>query len=116
MTETDPPILLFSYGTLQLPSVQQGQFGRLLSGRADALPGYARTLVEITDPHVLAASGERFHPIVAPSGDPDDAVDGMVFEITPAELDAADAYEVDDYVRVQVTLRSGANAWVYIQA
>lgn len=109
-------ILLFSYGTLQLASVQQAHFGRLLDGRADALPGYARTLVEITDPDVLAASGERFHPIVAPSDNPDDAVEGRVFEITPAELAAADAYEVDDYVRVQVTLRSGASAWVYVRA
>jgi len=113
MTDT---VLLFSYGTLQLASVQHAQFGRLLEGRPDALPGYARSLMEITDPQVLASSGERFHPIVAPSGNPDDAVEGQVFEITPAELAAADAYEVDDYVRVEVTLRSGAMAWVYVQA
>lgn len=113
MTDT---VLLFSYGTLQLEAVQRRQFGRLLTGRADALPGYARTLLEITDPEVLAASGERFHPIVAPSGNPADAVDGRVFEITPAELTAADAYEVDDYVRIQVRLRSGCQAWVYVRA
>jgi hypothetical protein len=113
MTDT---ILLFSYGTLQLASVQQAQFGRLLEGRADALPGYARSLVEITDPQVLATSGERFHPIVAPSGNPGDAVDSMVFQITPAELAAADAYEVADYVRVEVTLHSGVSAWVYVRA
>ncbi len=116
MTETDTTTLLFSYGTLQLASVQQAQFGRLLIGRADALPGYACTRVEITDPHVLAASGERFHPIVAPSDNPDDAVDGMVLELSAAELAAADAYEVDDYVREEVTLRSGARAWVYVRA
>jgi gamma-glutamylcyclotransferase (GGCT)/AIG2-like uncharacterized protein YtfP len=110
------PLLLFSYGTLQLASVQQARFGRLLTGRADALPGYARTLVEITDPQVLATSGERFHPIVAPSGNPDDAVEGKVFQVTPTELAAADAYEVDDYVRVELTLRSGVVAWVYVQA
>jgi gamma-glutamylcyclotransferase (GGCT)/AIG2-like uncharacterized protein YtfP len=113
MTETT---LLFSYGTLQLEAVQRRQFGRLLAGRADALPGYARTLVEITDPDVLAASGERFHPIVVPSADPADAVAGSVFEVTLDELAAADAYEVDDYVRVAVRLASGCQAWVYVRA
>jgi hypothetical protein len=112
----DTTHLLFSYGTLQLASVQQAQFGRLLTGRADALPGYARSLVEITDPHVLAASGERFHPIVSHTGQAGDAVDGMVFEVTAAELQSADDYEVDDYQRVAVTLASGAQAWVYVQA
>jgi gamma-glutamylcyclotransferase (GGCT)/AIG2-like uncharacterized protein YtfP len=116
MHDTDTTTLLFSYGTLQLASVQQAQFGRLLTGRADALPGYARSLVEITDPHVLAASGERFHPIVAHTGHPDDAVDGMVFELTAAELQSADDYEVDDYRRALVTLASGVDAWVYVQA
>jgi hypothetical protein len=108
--------LLFSYGTLQLASVQQAQFGRLLTGRADALPGFTRSLVEITDPHVLAASGERFHPIVVRTDNPGDAVDGMVFELTTAELAAADDYEVEDYRRVAVTLASGMEAWVYVQA
>jgi len=31
--------LLFSYGTLQQQSVQQSTFGRLLTGRSDALVG-----------------------------------------------------------------------------
>ena len=66
---TDRDILLFSYGTLQLESVQLSSFGRRLDGEPDAMTGYARTMVEITDPDVLAASGERFHPIVSPSSD-----------------------------------------------
>jgi hypothetical protein len=60
-------ILLFSYGTLQLESVQLASFGRVLAGSRDAIPGFKKTLVEITDPDVLAKSGERFHPIVARS-------------------------------------------------
>ncbi len=66
----------------------------------------------ITDPDVLAASGERFHPIVSPSGDPSDEVGGTVFRITSDELAAADRYEVADYVRVQGRLTAGRDAWV----
>lgn len=55
---------LFSYGTLQQANVQLSAFGRLLNGTPDALVGFKNELVEITDPDVLAKSGERFHPIV----------------------------------------------------
>lgn len=79
-------VRLFSYGTLQLENVQRETFGRLLAGSADALVGYARTMVEITDPQVLATSGKRFHPIVSETGDPADSVAGTVFAITQAEL------------------------------
>lgn len=109
-------ILLFSYGTLQLESVQRASFGRRLDGEPDAMTGYVRTMVEITDPDVLAASGERFHPIVSPSDDPSDEVAGTVFPITADELAAADRYEVADYTRVQVRLKSGRDAWVYVRA
>ncbi len=108
------PIRLFSYGTLRLEKVQMETFGRLLKGSPDTLPGYARTLVRITDPEVIAASGAEFHPIVAPSANPADLVEGAVFEITSAELAAADAYEVSDYKRVAVRLGSGLEAWVYV--
>ena len=113
---TDRDILLFSYGTLQLESVQLSSFGRRLDGEPDAMTGYARTMVEITDPDVLAASGERFHPIVSPSDDPSDEVAGTVFRISAEELAAADRYEVADYTRVQVRLKSGHDAWVYVKA
>lgn len=114
---TDPrDLLLFSYGTLQLESVQRSSFGRRLDGEPDAMTGYAQTIVEITDPDVLAASGERVHPIISPSGDPSDEVAGTVFRISADELAAADRYEVADYVRVQVRLKSGREAWVYVKA
>ncbi|MBL8257684.1 gamma-glutamylcyclotransferase (GGCT)/AIG2-like uncharacterized protein YtfP [Pseudoxanthomonas japonensis] len=112
----DRDILLFSYGTLQLESVQLSSFGRRLDGEPDAMTGYARTMVEIADPDVLAASGERFHPIVSPSSHPSDEVAGMVFRISTEELAAADRYEVADYTRVQVRLKSGHDAWVYVKA
>lgn len=107
---------LFSYGTLQLDSVQRATFGRLLDGRADAMPGYRTEMLEITDPGVLAKSGERFHPVVMPSPDPADTVEGKVFAVTPEELAHADAYEVADYKRVSVRLVSGIDAWVYVKA
>ena len=39
----------------------------------------------------------------------------MVFEITEAELAGADAYEVSDYKRILVRLKSGVEAWVYVK-
>ncbi|WP_018236949.1 gamma-glutamylcyclotransferase family protein [Ensifer sp. BR816] len=109
-------IHLFSYGTLQQENVQMASFGRLLVGRGDAMPGFKKELVEITDPDVIAKSGEKYHPIVVPSSDPADAISGTVFQITEAELAAADAYEVSDYKRVETILASGTKAWVYIKA
>jgi len=109
-------INLFSYGTLQLESVQLSSFGRRLEGAPDTIPHYRKDMVEITDPAVLAASGEKFHPIVSPSGNPADEVPGTVFRITAKELAAADEYEVADYKRIEVTLKSGLKAWVYVKA
>src|ERR1700761_3036044 len=84
-------IRLFSYGTLQLESVQLASFGRRLVGRRDAMRGFRKDLVEITDTEVIAKSGERFHPIVVASSRCDDEVEGMVFEITAAPLAAGGA-------------------------
>lgn len=113
---SDCPVLLFSYGTLQDKAVQLASFGRELAGQADRMPGYRQDWVEITDPEVLATSGKRHHPIVSPSGEPGDSVEGMVFQITEEELAAADRYEVADYKRVAVALASGSTAWVYVRA
>lgn len=108
--------LLFSYGTLQLEKVQLESFGRLLDGEDDAMLGYKQSMVEITDPEVLRKSGQKFHPIVKPTGLPQDEVPGKVFSITEQELAAADSYEVSDYKRVRVPLKSGKEAWVYVLA
>jgi gamma-glutamylcyclotransferase (GGCT)/AIG2-like uncharacterized protein YtfP len=108
--------LLFSYGTLQQPVVQRATFGREVPGRRDAIVGYDLDYVTITDPHVIATSGSDRHPILRPTARVDAHVDGSVFEISEAELAAADEYEVDDYRRIAVPLRSGASAWVYVFA
>ena len=106
---------LFSYGTLRQENVQPETFGRLLHGAPDALVGFKEEMVRITDPAVLATSGRLFHPIVVRSGNLADQVEGTVFEITAAELAAADAYEVSDYERVSARLASGLTAWVYMK-
>ena len=104
---------LFSYGTLQLPAVQRDTFGEEVPGEPDALFGYSKEMVEIIDPDVVAISGERFHPIVRKTGNKNDTIPGIVFTLTRAQLAQADAYEVDDYERVSVTLKSGKEAWLY---
>lgn len=107
---------LFSYGTLQQEEVQLATFGRKLTGAQDALLGYKRSMVEITDPEVLATSGKKFHPIVTSTNNPQEAVEGTVFDVTHKEILQADRYEVNDYKRINVQLRSGCAAWVYVKA
>lgn len=109
-------IFIFSYGTLQKDEVQLSSFGRLLDGQNDILVGYRMSMVEITDPDVVRTSGSRFHPVVEASENDEDEVKGKVFTIIEAELADADRYEVSDYKRITVTLRSGRNAWVYVRA
>ncbi len=109
-------VWLFSYGTLQQEEVQLATFGRRLEGRADALPGYATSLLVIEDAGVIATSGKTHHLLALPSGNPADEVAGVVFKITPEELAAADTYEVSDYKRVAVRLKSGLEAFVYVAA
>ncbi len=116
ISHNDHPVRLFSYGTLQDPAVQKANFGRELAGDPDSLPGYELSMVEITDPDVVAVSGAALHPIVRPTGRLEDAVEGTVFSISEAELAMADDYEVDDYTRIAVVLGSGTDAWVYVQA
>ena len=114
------PVLLFSYGTLRRPEVQLAIFGRLLEGREAAVAGYRLDWLTITDPAVIATSGSDQHPLLVPiaaHAEPDaEPVRGTVFTLTPDELLAADAYEVDDYRRVLVPLDTGDEAWVYVFA
>jgi gamma-glutamyl AIG2-like cyclotransferase len=107
---------LFSYGTLQQDDVQRSTFGRALTGRPDRLENFEQSLVLIEDEDVVAKSGKTRHPIVKFTGRSSDRIDGTVFEITDAELAAADAYEVAAYKRIAVILASGLAAWVYVDA
>lgn len=106
---------LFSYGTLQLEKVQIEHFGRKLNAKPDVLEGYEVRDCLIKDTKVVKVSGKTIHPIACFTGDPDSKISGMLLEVTSHELQKADKYEVDDYKRVKCTLRSGEQAWVYVQ-
>ena len=99
---------LFSYGSLQLATVQLATFGRLLSGRSDELAGFSLATLRRGDKllaNAVRATGTQ------------ERVPGTAYEITDAELLAADAYErADAYTRIEVTLASGTGAWVYVEA
>ena len=107
---------LFSYGTLQSASVQLDTFNRILDGFEDVLTGFKLSMVKIEDAAVIASSGLNEHPILTYTNDADDQISGTVFSITEKELQQADEYEVADYKRVGVTLKSGKEAWVYVSA
>ena len=100
---------LFSYGTLQLESVQLSLFGRPLTGTPDELPEHRATLLESDEPT------ER-HPIARHTGDAGDCVAGTVFTVTLEELGRADEYEPPPYERRAVHLRSGIVAWAYLDS
>ena len=109
--------LLFSYGTLQQENVQLSTFERLLQGQSDELLGFEPSLVKIEDPQVVATSGKTHHANVRFNGRSDSRVSGTLFEITDAELAAADQYEqLAAYKRIAATLASGKQAWVYVDA
>src|SRR5437867_1701480 len=100
--------LLFSYGTLQLEAVQLATFGRPLTGTDDALQGFDVVDLEIEDQAVVAISGRAHHTMARFTGRASDVVSGVVFAVTPAEIQNADKYEVTAVKRVAVVLQSGA--------
>jgi len=104
---------IFSFGTLQLESVQQELFGRRVPTTPDALSGYRIGELRITDPEVIRASGTDIHPALL-VGSTNDRVTGGTLDVTEEELAAADHYERGGYRRIQVTLESGVEAWVYV--
>jgi hypothetical protein len=114
--QEDASIGLFSYGTLQLEAVQRAVFGRLLRGRPEQMVGWSLVPLRITDAKVIETSGKAIHTIARRTGREADRVDGVVYFITAAELEAADRYEVDANGRVEVDLASGRTAFVYIGA
>ena len=106
---------VFSYGTLRQADVQQSLYGRGVPTVPDSLPGFRLDWITITDPTVIAASGSDRHPILR-RGSAKDSVDGAYLLLNADDLIATDDYEVDDYIRVEATLGSGATAWVYVAA
>ena len=105
---------LFAYGTLQTEAVQLATFGRRLEGKPDALVGYSLTMIQVQDQDFVATSGTAQHRNLQFTGSASDFVEGTVFTVTKQELEQADAYEPAEYKRVLVQLRSGTNAWLYL--
>jgi gamma-glutamylcyclotransferase (GGCT)/AIG2-like uncharacterized protein YtfP len=107
--------LVFSYGTLQMPRVQQELFGRQVEMTDDALLGFETVPVEIDHPDVIEFSGSSTHLGLVP-GAPDARIEGKLLHVAQADFPALDAYEGDEYRRIEVALASGATAWVYVKA
>lgn len=94
--------LLFVYGTLQDPAVQNRIVGRVVSGTPDVLDGFFKSEY---------AMPEGVYPVVIPRHG--QAVEGLVLEVSAEELARMDTYETAAYRRVRVPLRSGRESWVY---
>ena len=107
--------LIFSYGTLQIEKVQRALFGRLIAMQDDVLLGFHAIDLPIEDPDVLDYSGLSVHKALVP-GEPDAAIPGKTLLIDESDWPALDAYEGDEYRRIEVTLASGTPAWVYVKA
>jgi len=92
--EAEHPV--FAYGTLTSPVVRFVVTWHLQEPSPARLPGYRR-------------EGRN---IVMDSGD---AVEGIVFDVTPRELRRLDLYERvgERYERISVTLADGESAWAY---
>jgi hypothetical protein len=105
---------LFSYGTLQTEAVQLATFYRRLEGKPDTLAGYRLIMIRIEDEDFVIKSGAADHRNLQFTGNASDYVEGMAFSVTMKELEQADAYEPDGYERVSVKLKSGLDAWVYL--
>lgn len=108
------PHTLFSFGTLMDERVQTALFGQAVPSSSASLAGYATRPLPITDQSVIAASGLDVHLTLERKFGA--VVEGAVLRLTDQDLAAADAYEVDDYVRRRVLLSSGESAWAYVDA
>ncbi len=96
--------LLFIYGTLQDPEIQQSVIGRLIEGIPDKLKDYKKSVLHADD---------TTYPIIVPGTG--SIVEGRVIEISESELKSIDIYETEAYRRIKVKLQSGAEAWVYCE-
>ncbi|PXY45803.1 gamma-glutamylcyclotransferase family protein [Flavobacterium hydrophilum] len=101
---------IFSYGTLQSKEIQMQVFNKLLIGTPDQLAGY-----KLKDLQIEEEFGIEDYFVATPSENPSDAVDGIVYSISSADLAKADQFESNAYKRVEITLKSGIVAWIYIE-
>lgn len=99
---------LFTYGTLQHEDIQENLFGRILKGIPETLVGYTLKKIQIEEEF-----GIVHYPIIVKTNNPEDTINGIVYEITDKELYQADLYEGLHYKRIEVILHSNQKAWAY---
>ena len=96
--------LLFVYGTLMDPRVQERIISIIIKGEEDILQGYEKSSIEI----------EGFgYPILV--SNKNSKVEGIVLKINVDELKKIDAYETKAYRRIKVKLKSGKEVWAYVK-
>lgn len=101
---------LFSYGTLQSKEIQMRIFNKLLTGAPDQLHGH-----KLKDLQIEEEFGMTDYLVAVPSETPSEIIQGIVFNISSADLTKVDLFESNSYKRVQVTLNSGIVAWIYTE-
>ncbi|MCX7550050.1 gamma-glutamylcyclotransferase [Xanthomarina sp. F2636L] len=106
--------LLFSYGALKSKQVQQAHFGREIKGKEDTLSDYILTDIEIKDTSVIKINKTDKLSIATKSRGGSNTIEGLVLEITGAELMQIDRFGLSNYKRVQETTESGAEVWIYV--
>ena len=95
---------IFSYGTLRQIDIQMQLFGRILEGETDELLGFELSLQK--------AYGQ--YPVIVKTENQNSKIGGVAFQLSDDELLQADIYEGSEYSRIQVPLKSGKQAWVYV--
>ena len=95
--------LLFVYGTLKEPVVQQDVIGRLIAGIPAILEGYKMSNISING---------TFYPNLIPMTE--GLIEGLLLTVTLEELELIDQYETEAYQRLKLLLKNGQEAWVYI--
>ena len=101
---------IFSYGTLQSKEIQIQVFNKLLTGTLDQLKGY-----KLKDLKIEEEFGMADYFVAIPSENPSDEINGIVFTVSSEDLTKADQFESNAYKRVQITLKSGIVAWIYME-
>ncbi|MCP2027734.1 gamma-glutamylcyclotransferase (GGCT)/AIG2-like uncharacterized protein YtfP [Flavobacterium sp. HSC-32F16] len=101
---------LFSYGTLRSKQIQMQVFNKVLTGTADQLLGYKLKSLQIEEEFGMAD-----YVVAVASENPSEIIHGVVFNVSNADLAKVDLFESNAYKRVQVTLKSGITAWVYME-
>ncbi|MFH7017655.1 gamma-glutamylcyclotransferase family protein [Flavobacterium sp. FlaQc-47] len=101
---------LFSYGTIRSKEIQRQIFNKILIGTPDQLLGHKLKSLQIEEEFGMAD-----YVVAVPTAESSDPIHGMAFDISTSDLAKVDIFESNAYKRVEVTLKSGTVAWVYIE-